>query len=63
VSGHRVRVDSTWWDVLGWPCAYKYQAKCRCGWHGDSTKSKVTAEQQAEWHVDAKLDPVLGWPR
>lgn len=52
---HRVRVDSTWWDVLGWECSYRYQAKCRCGWYGDETKSKVTAEKQAEWHLDAKL--------
>lgn len=52
---HRVRVDSTWWDVLGWTCSCRYQAKCRCGWYGDETKSKVTAEQQAEWHLDPKV--------
>lgn len=55
---HRVRVDSTWWELLGWECAYRYQAKCRCGWYGDSIKSKVAAEQQAEWHVNARLSHV-----
>jgi len=48
---HRVRVSSTWWNVLGWECVYRYQAKCRCGWYGDEVKSKVTAEQQADWHL------------